>query len=147
MNHPTKRTYPLYHVRYNKRYREMFLGANVITEAEANQVHKTFEPNPHYYDIVKTEQVPVKFDFCSTYIGESDYEYNDPDTGERHRVHFRIAKEQYEGGHWNFTKAEFEREINAQLHHVWMMGGQPLPPKVFAVFKKLHPDAINGRAK
>lgn len=124
------KTYTLYTVRFNSKYAEMF--------NDPYATFTTFDYNPRMLDVISTEQVPVMFEFMSTYQGESDYEYYDPRYAEQRRVHFRHAPVEW--------REDFEREINGQLNHVWMMGGDPLPDEVFEVFAKLHPQAINGRA-
>ncbi len=54
-----------------------------------------------------------RFSWTSAYRGEVDYDVVD-DTG-RYRASLRYEAPEYEGGRWNYTPAEFARDIVGSL--------------------------------
>jgi len=51
------------------------------------------------------------FKYISAFQGDMHYEVWDRETGERTRVEFRTHIPAYEGGAWNYTKEEFDRDV------------------------------------
>ena len=136
----------IFKVKYNAYGIEMFKDTSPEIEGWTGW---TFEVRDRYYEVIEEREVPVKIQFCSSYRGEFHYEFFDKTfteynkDGEMRRIALRIHREEW-SNIWNYTKEDFEREVNGALMIPHMMCGEALRPEIFEIMQLLHPDVIRG---
>jgi hypothetical protein len=104
----------------------------------------TYEPKYYHGEppkILETYEVPYKVQFISNFMGESHYNVYPGD----YRIRIQHTEAEYEGGHWNYTKEDFEREVNGALNIVHRMGCEPVDEDIFEVVKILYPYVKRGQ--
>jgi hypothetical protein len=84
----------------------------------------------------------IRINWTSAYQGQTDYRVSEPGRTP-YRIRLRHMIPECEGGHWNYTREEFEKEVAGALGIVANnYSREPISPEVFEAFKAQYSGAI-----